>query len=62
MYLIGSGNVDEGLMQARQLFTRIRTVTNSSSVETETTEQIDEGIELIHLGSQLHPHRASRKH
>ena len=45
--LIGSGHVDEGLMQARQAFSRIRTSKVVSSIRAETAEQIDEGIELI---------------
>ena len=45
--LIGSGNVDEGLMEARQSFSRIRSSVNSSSSRSDTTEQIDEGIEFI---------------
>lgn len=45
--LIGSGHIDEGLMQARQAFSRIRMSKVLSSTVTETAEQIDEGIELI---------------
>lgn len=45
--LIGSGCVDEGLMQARQAFSHIRACKLLSSTRAETAEQIDEGIELI---------------
>jgi pentatricopeptide repeat protein len=45
--LIGSGHIDEGVMQARQAFSHIRMSQASSPVWTETAEQIDEGIELI---------------
>lgn len=45
--LIGSGFVDEGLMQARQAFSRIRASKMILSTGPETAEQIDEGIELI---------------
>lgn len=45
--LIGSGSVDEGLMQARQVFSHIRTSANASTARSETTEAIDEGIEFI---------------
>lgn len=45
--LVGSGFVDEGLMQARQAFSRIRASKMLSSTGAETAEQIDEGIELI---------------
>ena len=45
--LIGRGYVDEGLMQARQAFSRIRASKLLSSTRAETAEQIDEGIELI---------------
>ena len=45
--LIGSGSVDEGLMQARQSFARIRSSPSSAGTPSETTEQIDEAIEFI---------------
>lgn len=45
--LIGSGHVDEGLMQAREAFSRIRMSKVFSITGIETAEQIDEGIELI---------------
>ena len=45
--LIGCGNVDEGLMQARQSFVRIRSSLTSSVGRSEMTEQIDEAIEAI---------------
>lgn len=45
--LIGSGSVDEGLMQARQVFSRIRTSVPPSAVRSDITEAIDEGIEFI---------------
>lgn len=45
--LVGSGYVDEGLMQARQAFSRIRASKMLSSTGAEIAEQIDEGIELI---------------
>lgn len=49
--LIGSGFVDEGLMQARQSFSRIRSAINPSNNRSDITEQIDECIEFI--GSYL---------
>ena len=45
--LIGSGNIDEALMQARQSFARIRSSFASSTNRSETTEQIDEAVEFI---------------
>ena len=45
--LVGSGSVDDGLMQARQSFARIRSSPSSASTPSETTEQIDEAIEFI---------------
>jgi pentatricopeptide repeat protein len=45
--LIGSGHIDEGLLQARQAFSHIRMSIGSSSTGNEIAEQIDEGIELI---------------
>lgn len=45
--LIGSGNTDEGLVQARQAFARIRSYSKSSSARHDVAEEIDEGIELI---------------
>ncbi|MCJ1249783.1 hypothetical protein MMC30_007009 [Trapelia coarctata] len=45
--LIGGGNVDEGLMQARQSFARIRSSLTSSNGRSEITEQMDEAIEVI---------------
>lgn len=47
--LIGGGHVDEGLMQARQGFGRIRAFTKLMCAGSEVAEQIDEGIELIGL-------------
>ncbi|MCJ1409282.1 hypothetical protein MMC19_003361 [Ptychographa xylographoides] len=49
--LVGSGSVDEGLMQARQSFGRIRSGLNVAVTSSETTSQIDEAIEFI--GSYL---------
>ena len=45
--LIGSGRVDEGLMEARQVFARVRTLTKATTRQSEITEEIDEGIETI---------------
>lgn len=45
--LIGSGHVDEGLIQARQAFSHIRLSMGPSSTRNEIAEQVDEGIELI---------------
>ncbi|MCJ1296265.1 hypothetical protein MMC34_007831 [Xylographa carneopallida] len=45
--LISSGNVDEGLMQARQSFTRIRSSLEVNAIRSETTDRIDEAIILI---------------
>lgn len=45
--LIGSGNTDEGLVQARQAFARIRTYSKSANAKHDVAEEIDEGIELI---------------
>ena len=45
--LIGSGNVDEGLMQARQTFTRIRSSLAASATQSDNMERIDEGFEFI---------------
>ncbi|MCJ1303313.1 hypothetical protein MMC08_006121 [Hypocenomyce scalaris] len=45
--LMGSGFVDEGLMQARQVFARIRASANASTIRSDITEAIDEGIEFI---------------
>ena len=45
--LIGSGSVDEGLMEARQVFSRIRTSAMASTPRSDITEAIDEGIEFI---------------
>lgn len=42
--LIRNGNVDEGLMQARESFGRMRASTSSAS---EITEEIDEAIEFV---------------
>ena len=42
--LVRNGNVDEGLMQARESFGRIRA---SSSPTSEVTEEIDEAIEFV---------------
>ena len=45
--LIGSGNADEGLVQARQAFARIRAYPKSTKPGPEIAEEIDESIELI---------------
>lgn len=45
--LIGSGNTDEGLVQARQAFARIRAYPKSAKSGPELAEEIDESIELI---------------
>jgi len=45
--LVGSGSVDEGLMQARQSFARIRSSPSCANGRSESTEQIDEAIEFI---------------
>lgn len=45
--LVGSGSVDEGLMQARQIFSQIRTSANASTSRSDITEAIDEGIEFV---------------
>ena len=45
--LIGSGHVDEGLMQARQSFARVRSSTIPGNARSDLTEEIDEGIEFI---------------
>lgn len=45
--LIGSGNTDEGLVQARQAFARIRSYSKSTIARHDFAEEIDEGIELI---------------
>ncbi len=45
--LIGSGNIDEGLMQARQAFALIRASPRSVNTGHEVAEEVDEGIELI---------------
>ncbi|MCJ1463498.1 hypothetical protein MMC07_002106 [Pseudocyphellaria aurata] len=45
--LIGSGNPDEGLVQARQAFAHIRSYSKSSSAKHDIAEEIDECIELI---------------
>ena len=45
--LIASGHVDEGLMQARQAFTRIRSSEASESMMLGITEEIDEAMEVI---------------
>ena len=45
--LIGSGRIEEGLAQARQMFGRIRSSASASGSSTDVTEQIDEGIEFI---------------
>lgn len=49
--LIKSGHVEEGLMQARNAFGRIRASAQASVVRSDATEQIDEGIE--HIASVL---------
>lgn len=45
--LIGSGNTDEGLVQARQAFARIRSYSKSTNARHDVAEEIDEAIELI---------------
>lgn len=45
--LIGSGHVDEGLMEARQVFARVRASTEATASQLEIVEQIDEGIETV---------------
>ncbi|MCJ1438026.1 hypothetical protein MMC27_007413 [Xylographa pallens] len=45
--LIGSGDVDEGLMQARQSFTRIRSSLEPNAIRSDITDRIDEGIEFV---------------
>lgn len=45
--LVGSGHVDEGLMQARQVFARIRTSAKAMNAQPGITDEIDEGIEVI---------------
>lgn len=45
--LIGTGNTDEGLVQARQAFARIRSYSKSTRARHDVAEEIDEGIELI---------------
>ncbi|MCJ1486307.1 hypothetical protein MMC06_006484 [Schaereria dolodes] len=45
--LIGSGHIDEGLMEARHSFARIRSSIPSGSLRTEVTEEVDEGIEFV---------------
>lgn len=45
--LIGSGHVDDGLMQARQVFARIRTSATAMHTQSGITDEIDEGIEVI---------------
>lgn len=50
--LIGSGHIEEGLMQARTMFGRVRNSAKAPKVRTEIGEEIDEGIEFI--GRFLH--------
>ncbi len=45
--LIGSGHVDEGLMEARQVFERVRASSKDAMPRSEITEEIDEAIETI---------------
>ena len=45
--LVGSGHVDEGLMEARQAFARIRSSAMAKLGNIGLAEEIDEGIELI---------------
>ncbi|MCJ1375280.1 hypothetical protein MMC20_006515 [Loxospora ochrophaea] len=52
--LIGSGLVDEGLMQARQSFARVRTSASNIKGQSDSTDEIDEAIEFI--GSFLAEH------
>jgi len=45
--LIGRGHIEEGLMQARNMFGRVRESVNAPKVRVEIAEEIDEGIESI---------------
>ena len=45
--LIGSGHVDEGLMEARRVFSRVRASNKATVSQSEIMEEIDEGIEII---------------
>ena len=45
--LIQKGNVDEGLMQAREGFGRVRTSAGLATLSAEVAEEIDEAIEFI---------------
>ncbi|MCJ1366163.1 hypothetical protein MMC16_005289 [Acarospora aff. strigata] len=50
--LIGSARVDEGLMQVRNMFVRIRESRSAPNVSGEIVDEVDEGIEFI--GRFLH--------
>ena len=45
--LIQSGRVDEGLMQVREAFGRIRSSAQTPAARNELSEQVDEAVELI---------------
>ncbi|KAI9730398.1 MAG: hypothetical protein M1834_005908 [Cirrosporium novae-zelandiae] len=45
--LMGSGFVEEGIMQARQMFARIRNSINAPKARLDVTEDIDEAIDFI---------------
>ena len=47
IFLVGKGLVDEGLIQARQSFARIRSSVPVGSERVDVVEQVDECIELI---------------
>ena len=47
MALIGSGHADEGLMEVRTAFSRVRASTDAASSPSEIAEKIDEGIETL---------------
>ena len=46
--LISTGSIDEGIVQAREAFSRIRSSTKAIKTRSEVSETIDEGIALIH--------------
>ncbi|KZF23251.1 pentatricopeptide repeat protein [Xylona heveae TC161] len=45
--LIGSGHIDEGLSQARQMFSRARASVGTPQAKAELVDEIDEAIEFI---------------
>jgi hypothetical protein len=53
--LIGSGHTDGGLMEARNMFGRIRESTSASKLTGDIVEEIDEAIEFI--GRFIHESR-----